>query len=89
MNELEAKCYLTKKGGANNSDHTCIQDNQHCCTRYSLQSYYTYRNLESLKVFIFPQLYIYVHIYLYVDPKIIWTLLSRWESNPKRNSDNK
>ena len=23
MNELEAKCYLTKKGGANNSDHTC------------------------------------------------------------------
>ena len=24
MNELEAKCYLTKKGGANNSDHTCI-----------------------------------------------------------------
>ena len=22
MNELEAKCYLTKKGGANNSDHT-------------------------------------------------------------------
>ena len=25
MNELEAKCYLTKKGGANNSDHTCIK----------------------------------------------------------------
>ena len=24
MNELEAKSYLTKKGGANNSDHTCI-----------------------------------------------------------------
>ena len=24
MNELEAKCYLTKQGGANNSDHTCI-----------------------------------------------------------------
>ena len=23
MNELEAKCYLTKQGGANNSDHTC------------------------------------------------------------------
>ena len=23
MNELEAKCYLTKKGGANTSDHTC------------------------------------------------------------------
>ena len=23
MNEVEAKCYLTKKGGANNSDHTC------------------------------------------------------------------
>ena len=23
MNELEAKCYLTKKGDANNSDHTC------------------------------------------------------------------
>ena len=26
MNELEAKCYLTKKGGANNSDHTCRPD---------------------------------------------------------------
>ena len=26
MNELEAKCYLTKKGGANNSDHTCTFD---------------------------------------------------------------
>ena len=25
MNELEAKCYLTKKGGANNSDHTCTR----------------------------------------------------------------
>ena len=24
MNELEAKCYLTKKGSANNSDHTCM-----------------------------------------------------------------
>ena len=24
MNELEAKCYLTKQGGANNSDHDCI-----------------------------------------------------------------
>ena len=23
MNKLEAKCYLTKKGGANKSDHTC------------------------------------------------------------------
>ena len=25
MNELEAKCYLTKQGGANNSDHTCTR----------------------------------------------------------------
>ena len=24
MKELEAKCYLTKQGGANNSDHDCI-----------------------------------------------------------------
>ena len=24
MNELEAKCYLTKQGGANNSDQHCI-----------------------------------------------------------------
>ena len=24
MNELEAKCYLTKQEGANNSDHDCI-----------------------------------------------------------------
>ena len=24
MNELEAKCYLTKQGGANNFDHDCI-----------------------------------------------------------------
>ena len=28
MNELEAKCYLTKKGGANNSDHTCMYVHQ-------------------------------------------------------------
>ena len=24
MNDLEAKCYLTKQAGANNSDHDCI-----------------------------------------------------------------
>ena len=27
MNELEAKSYLTKLGGANNSDHECMRVN--------------------------------------------------------------
>ena len=41
MNELEAKCYLTKKGGANNSDHTCMITSAYLCGAQPLQ-YSTY-----------------------------------------------
>ena len=51
MNELEAKCYLTKQGGANNSDHTCM--------------IFTYIKINQIRLFI--DLYITWSFYLWFD----------------------
>ena len=60
MNELEAKCYLTKQGGANNSD-------QHCILK-KLTNNYVFRldrlKYEILRCFIFVNKSIYDAEYL-------------------------
>ena len=49
MNELEAKCYLTKQGGANNSDHDCIYIACHIFTFFFISERLPLGGLRILK----------------------------------------